>query len=200
MLEPAYQNGSPQSENFENCDTTTSNAHSLATPFSVKDILNLNMGTEGDFACANINFSNLSSVKSEYNNYEEYISNVYSQQNWDNSFAYDHYGNYNFYGTSEANVKSETGAYGGKGFFCENSYSSPSHVQQLSNLCVPFQERKEGDFSGLDSPSEYCLIVFWVAEVALSAFVIDINLFWRFNHRFLLWSNSPTRVNSIFNN
>ncbi|KAF5298022.1 hypothetical protein FQR65_LT09833 [Abscondita terminalis] len=145
-MEQSFSN----SDNFENCDTTT-NSSCLMTPFSVKDILNLNITNESDFTCTNLNFSNLNGIKNEYANYEEY--NSFSQNNhcWDNNYvpAYDHY-NYNFYNTSDTNIKCETFSYVNKNF---NSDSAPSHVQQLSNLCAPYQERnKESEFTGMDSP------------------------------------------------
>ncbi|KAK5644577.1 hypothetical protein RI129_005877 [Pyrocoelia pectoralis] len=139
------------SDNFENCDTTT-NSSCLTTPFSVKDILNLNITSDTDFGCSNINFANLNSIKNEYSHYDEF--NSFSQQtHWDNNYVptYDHY-NYNFYNPSETNIKCEAN-YSNKNFVCDTSYTTPSHVQQLSNLCVPYQDRsKEGDFTGMESP------------------------------------------------
>ncbi|KAK4875360.1 hypothetical protein RN001_011782 [Aquatica leii] len=145
-MEQSFPNG----DNFENCDTTT-NSSCLMTPFSVKDILNLNMNNESDFTCTNLNFVSLNSIKNEYGNYEDY--NNFSQPNncWDNNFvpSYEHY-NYNFYNAPDTNIKCETFPYTNKNFNCD---TTPSHVQQLSNLCAPYQERnKESDFTGIDSP------------------------------------------------
>ncbi|KAF5284270.1 hypothetical protein FQA39_LY04563 [Lamprigera yunnana] len=147
MMEQGFHN----SDNFENCDTTT-NSSCLMTPFSVKDILNLNITNEADFAGTNLNFVNLNSIKSEYGHYDEYGS--FNQQNhyWDNTYGptYDHY-NYNFYNQTDTNIKCET--FVNKNFTCDTSGTVPSHVQQLTNLCAPYQDRgKESEFSEIDSP------------------------------------------------
>lgn len=159
MLEQSYQSNS--SDNFENCDTTTNNSSCLTTPFSVKDILNLNMMNENNLTGSHLNYVNLNSIKCEYN-YEDYNNPSFVQNHcWDNSFAptYDHF-NYssNYYNPVDLNIKCDTASYGNKDFTCENSTygSTPSHVQQLTNLiCAPYQEKtKENEFSGLESPSK----------------------------------------------
>lgn len=153
MLDQSFHSNS--CDNFENCDTTTTNSACLTTPFSVKDILNLNMTNESDYVTSNINFSSLNSVKSEYNHYDEYsgFAQPQNHHNWENGFvhSYDHF-NYNYYTPIEANLKCETSSY--KNLCAENNFSAPTHVQQLSNLCVPFPDRSKDDFSGLESPSK----------------------------------------------
>ncbi|KAJ8965212.1 hypothetical protein NQ314_004281 [Rhamnusium bicolor] len=111
------------------CDTTT-------TPFSVKDILNMNMQSESDFYT--------SSVKKEpYGMHQQY---------WDTSY----FGNndqYGYYCSNEVDSITSKNYWG-----CDNVYgdNSSPHIQQLSNMYSTHQTDtrpcKEEGYNKIESP------------------------------------------------
>lgn len=108
MLEQEYQQ-QPETTSeisYSDCDTTTS-PNCLTTPFSVKDILNLNIPAEGNCGYQNAGYQNCS-------------------QYWENTcFSNYEYHNFGYYGCGE--VKAE-GFASNDGFNCNNIYVPP--VQQ----------------------------------------------------------------------
>lgn len=123
-----------------NCDTISSTSSCLTTPFSVKDILNLNMTQDSEYLDTSVPYL----VKEQ--SYHQY-NDGYSQQHWENPGlqyhqppSYESYG-YNYYGDQQTNASSNN--CGRTVDSCYGDYvSMTSHVQQLSNVCVPYPENK----------------------------------------------------------
>lgn len=137
MLDEVFAMG----DSYQDCDTTT--PQGISTPFSVKDILNLNMTNNAEY---NGEFHAGHQVK-----YEDF----YQQHYWDS--AYEQF-NYGVFGGLQ--VKSEYPCLD-KEFGCESGYGISPHVQQYSGACGLMQITQEGckEFKG-DSPSKYNFLQF----------------------------------------
>lgn len=125
MLEQEYQQQETTSEiSYSDCDTTTS-ANCLTTPFSVKDILNL----ENSCGYQNVNYQSC-------------------QQYWENPcFSNYDYHNFGYYGCG-GDVKND-GFVANESFSCNNVYVAP--VQQA--VCGVAYGCQEGNAKDSESPS-----------------------------------------------
>ncbi|GLV41954.1 tinman [Carabus blaptoides fortunei] len=128
------------SQSYQNCDTISSTSSCLTTPFSVKDILNLNMTNDSEYLDSSVPY--LVNAKEQQYHYDEGYT-----QHWENPGlqyhqppSYDSYG-YNYYVDQTTNVNNNNCGRTVDG--CYGEYvSMTSHVQQLSNFCVPYPENK----------------------------------------------------------
>ncbi|KAJ8975625.1 hypothetical protein NQ317_005738 [Molorchus minor] len=115
------------------CDTTSA----LSTPFSVKDILNMNMQTESDI---------YGNVKKEHYHPAMHVH----QQYWDNSYL----GNeqYGFYCNNEVDSFANKNYWG-----CDSGYGEGNtHIQQLNSMYthqdVEHRPDKDGGYIKIESP------------------------------------------------
>lgn len=107
MLEQEYQQQETTSEiSYSDCDTTTS-PNCLSTPFSVKDILNLNIPAESNCGYQNANYQPCT-------------------QYWENACFSNYEYNFGYYGCGD--VKTESFSTNEQSFNCNNIYVPP--VQQ----------------------------------------------------------------------
>lgn len=127
MLEQEYHQPQQESTNSEisysDCDTTTS-PNCLTTPFSVKDILNLNIPSEN--SCG-------------YQNSGYYQS--YPTQYWENSCFtnYDCH-NFGYYGCGDVKTESFSGS---DGFNYNNLYVPPVQHQSICGISYGCQENND---------------------------------------------------------
>ncbi|XP_018332253.1 homeobox protein Nkx-2.5-like [Agrilus planipennis] len=140
--------------NFQSCDTTTSSSSCLSTPFSVKDILNIN---NGDYQSNNVYSEKSEFVKVEYSEHYDFPHFHYQQHQWDNNYGNQCFDNYNNYSNYYNNLDRADAAYFYKNYNnCDaSSFSTTSsHMQQLSDICGPFPDKneEEGVCTGVESP------------------------------------------------
>lgn len=122
-------------EGFQNCDTTSGSG--LVTPFSVKDILNMNMQNEF------------------------YAKKDHQQQMWEN---HQYFGTSDQIGSCYYNSDDTATSYGKNGWN-EGPYSDilpphMTHIQQFNSMytCNVYQEHREQGYEKIESPSKYCLL------------------------------------------
>lgn len=136
-----------------NCDTISSTSSCLTTPFSVKDILNLNMTQDSEYLDNNVPYL----VNAKEQSYHQY-DDAYTQH-WENPGlqyhqppSYESYG-YNYYVDQSTNASNNN--CGRTVESCYGDYvSMTSHVQQLSNFCVPYPENKTKETGNVTMETE----------------------------------------------
>lgn len=141
MLEQEYhhQQESTSEINYTDCDTTTS-SNCLTTPFSVKDILNLNIPSSE-------NGVNCGYQTSNTGYYPQYWENTCFNTNYDCH-------NFGYYGCGD--VKNENFSTSvDAGFNCNNLYVPPVHQQPISGISFSCQgsDNKESE-----SPSKHTFV------------------------------------------
>lgn len=133
MLQP-LETYSVDHQHYTNCDTITS-TNCMSTPFSVKDILNLNMNEEYI-------------TSDQYVQKEQFIFED-NYHHWDQNVQYQNYEPHYYY-----NEQMNTNCVKTEGY---DEYMT-SHVQQLSNFCLPYPDDKtnlpESTTSEVDSLSK----------------------------------------------
>lgn len=126
-------------EGYQTCDTTTPQG-CLTTPFSVKDILNLNISGGSEYSGYHPSANRV---------YEECYQSQEMQPVWES--GYEQY-NYGYYGGVE--VKTEP-CFVSKSFGCESVYGVGTPLQQICALSAAEQEAsKDMVYVKTESPSK----------------------------------------------
>lgn len=122
MLEP-LDTGYQMDQQFQSCDSISS-TNCISTPFFVKDILNM---PNDEYVATDVYA--IGQTKEQY-----YFDEGF--HHWDQSAQYQGYENPYCYNEQMNNncVKMEV---------FEDYHVMPSHVQELSNFCVPFADEKQ---------------------------------------------------------
>lgn len=140
MLDQNFQMG----EGYQDCDTTTPQS-CITTPFSVKDILNLNIPSGSEYTAADGYPPQSGSNRA----YEEcYNQSQELQQFWENGYEQYGAGYTGYYGGIE--VKTEP-CFASKPFGCESVYGVPVSVHQIGNNACELSTSSEVQDAGKDS-------------------------------------------------